>query len=322
MNLYQIIKDAKRIGIAGHVKPDGDCTGSCLGLFHYIQTHFKKEVHVFLEPIPAVFDFLANSDRIEDAKDYTGANFDIFFALDCGDTDRLGAAKELFLKADYTICIDHHISNQAFADENYIYPHASSTSELVFELIDDEHLSLSKELAECLYVGIVHDTGVFQYSSTSSQTMAIAGKLMDTGIDFSKIVDDTFYSRTYIQTQILGQALLKSQLRLNNQIIVSTISLDDLEQFQATSQDLEGIVAQLRLTKNTAVAIFLYETANNVFKVSLRSNHLVNVSKVAENFGGGGHLKAAGATMEGKPEDVLKAVIDKIVEQTGWQENK
>ncbi len=322
MNLYQIIKDAKRIGIAGHVKPDGDCTGSCLGLFHYIQTHFKKDVHVFLEPIPTVFNFLTDSDQIEDAKNYAGAGFDVFFALDCGDLDRLGAAKELFSKAEYTICIDHHISNQAFADENYIYPHASSTSELVFELINDEHLSLSKELAECLYVGIVHDTGVFQYSSTSSQTMAIAGKLMDTGIDFSKIVDDTFYSRTFVQNQILGQALLKSQLRLNNQIIVSTILMEELEQFQATSQDLEGIVAQLRLTKNTAVAIFLYETAKNIFKVSLRSNHLVNVSKVAESFGGGGHLKAAGATVEGEQESVMNAVIEKIVEQTGWQENK
>ncbi len=315
MNLYQIIKDAKRIGIAGHVKPDGDCTGSCLGLFHYIQTHFKKDVHVFLEPIPTVFNFLTDSDQIEDAKNYAGAGFDVFFALDCGDLDRLGAAKELFSKAEYTICIDHHISNQAFADENYIYPHASSTSELVFELINDEHLSLSKELAECLYVGIVHDTGVFQYSSTSSQTMAIAGKLMDTGIDFSKIVDDTFYSRTFVQNQILGQALLKSQLRLNNQIIVSTILMEELEQFQATSQDLEGIVAQLRLTKNTAVAIFLCETAKNIFKVSLRSNHLVNVSKVAESFGGGGHLRAAGAYGKGTIEQIRDKVLKEVRKQ-------
>lgn len=320
MNLYQILKDAQRIGIAGHVKPDGDCTGSCLGLFNYIKTHFQKDVHVFLEPIPPVFQFLASADEIESAKDADGEKFDVFFALDCGDSERLGDAKPLFEQAEYNICIDHHISNQSFAAENYIYPHASSTSELVFELIDDEHLILTKDIAECLYVGIVHDTGVFQYSSTSSKTMSIAGRLMDTGINFTQIIDDTFYSKTFVQNQILGQALLMSRLYLDKHVIVSTISKDDLEKFYASTQDLEGIVAQLRLTKGTSVAVFLYELEEQIYKVSLRSSHHVNVSKIAESFGGGGHIKAAGATVRGSKQDVINEVLEKIKEQTSWQE--
>lgn len=322
MNLYQIIKDANRIGIAGHVKPDGDCTGSCLGLFQYIKTHFKKDVHVFLEPIPTVFHFLSDAARIENALDYNGEQFDVFFALDCGDLDRLGNAKKLFVEAKYNVCIDHHISNQSFADENYIFPHASSTSELIFELIDNENLHLTREIAECLYVGIVHDTGVFQYSSTSSKTMDIAGRLMNTGIDFSKIIDETFYSKTFVQNQVLGQALLNSKLCLQNHVITSIIDIDELSYYQATTQDLEGIVAQLRLTKGTDVAVFLYESPKDVYKISLRSNNSVNVSQIAESFGGGGHLKAAGATASGTFSSVMDAVLDKIKEQTGWQEIK
>ena len=112
-----------------------------------------------------------------------------------------------------TFCVDHHISNQNFADANYIFPEASSTCELVYELIDEE--KITKEIAECIYVGIVHDTGVFQYSCTSAKTMNIAGRLMEMGIDFSRIVDKTYYEKTYEQNRILGQALVDSQLFLD-----------------------------------------------------------------------------------------------------------
>lgn len=316
MNLHKIIENADRIAIAGHVKPDGDCTGSCLGLYNFINEYYHKEVHLFLEPIPRVFHFLQSADKVEDAKLFNGEKFDVFFALDCGDLGRLGDAGALFESAKKSICVDHHISNLAFADENYIFPHASSTCELIYDLV--EYQPITREIAECLYVGIVHDTGVFQYNSTSSKTMNIAGMLMDTGIEYTKIIDDTYYSKTFEQNKALGKALLNCELLFEGKLIFSSISGEELQLFGADTQDLDGIVSQLRLTKDTEAAVFLYETEDGCQKVSMRSNGLVNVASITESVGGGGHMRAAGATVSGSCEQVKQLIMDKIKEQTGW----
>ena len=195
MKLEEQLYDVKRVAIAGHVKPDGDCVGSTLAVYNYIRKyHPEMEVELHLEPIPNIFKFLANADKI-DSSYIEKEPYDLFIALDCGDEKRLGNAVKYFHAAKRTFCVDHHISNQNFADANYIFPEASSTCELVYELIDEE--KITKEIAECIYVGIVHDTGVFQYSCTSAKTMNIAGRLMEMGIDFSRIVDKTYYEKTY-----------------------------------------------------------------------------------------------------------------------------
>lgn len=152
----------RTVGIAGHVRPDGDCVGSTLALYNYIKNYYPTlEVTLFLEPIPNIFKFLNRSEEIVNTPDTDVSQFDLFFALDCGDTGRLGPFADFFLNAKSTVCIDHHVSNQAFAGDNYIFPEASSTCELVFELMEEERIT--KEIAECLYTGMVHDTGVFQY---------------------------------------------------------------------------------------------------------------------------------------------------------------
>ena len=160
---------------------------------------------------------------------------------------RLGFSEPLFEKAGETLCIDHHISNEAFADYNYIVPDASSTSELIFTLLEKE--KISKAVAEALYMGIVHDTGVFQYSCTSPETMEIAAELMRKGINGSEIIEKTYYEKTYIQNQILGRALLESMLIMDKRCIVSVIRQRSMRFFQAQPTDLEGIVSQLRQTK-------------------------------------------------------------------------
>lgn len=303
----------KTVAIAGHVRPDGDCAGSCLATYNYIKDNYPQiEVTLYLEPIPNIFKFLARADEIvhscEEEKVY-----DLFIAQDCGDTKRLGDAAKYFETAGRTICVDHHVSNDSFADENYIFPKASSTSELVFELIGEAQVT--KEIAECIYVGMVHDTGVFQYSCTSARTMEIAGKLMDKGIDFSKIVDDTFYTKTFEQNQILGKALLKSELHSDGKIITSVITLEEMEQYHVLPKHLDGIVNQLRVTKNVEVAVFLYENEDGTYKVSTRSNGLVNVAELAVIFGGGGHDRAAGFSIEGTPDAIIEKVVNEIKKQ-------
>ncbi len=307
------LSGVKTVAIAGHVRPDGDCAGSCLATYNYIKYNYPEiEVTLYLEPIPNIFKFLARADEIihscEEDKVY-----DLFIAQDCGDTKRLGNAAKYFETAKKTICVDHHISNDSFADENYIFPDASSTSELVFELIGEE--KITKEIAECIYVGMVHDTGVFQYSCTSAKTMEIAGKLMEMGIDFSKIVDDTFYTKTFEQNKILGKALLKSELHSNGKIITSVITTEEMKQYHVLPKHLDGIVNQLRVTKDVEVAVFLYENEDGTYKVSTRSNGLVNVAELAVAFGGGGHNRAAGFSMEDTPDAIIAKVVAEIEKQ-------
>ena len=307
------LEGVQTVAIAGHVRPDGDCVGSCLATYNYIKDNYPKiEVTLYLQPIPNIFKFLSRADEImhscEEDKTY-----DLFIAQDCGDLKRLGDAAKYFETAKKTICVDHHVSIDNFADENYIFPYASSASELVFGLIGEK--SITKKIAECIYVGMVHDTGVFQYSCTSAKTMEIAGKLMEMGIDFSKIVDETFYTKTFEQNQILGKALLNSRLLLDGKMIASVITMEEMKQYHVLPKHLDGIVNQLRVTKGVEAAVFLYENEDGSYKVSTRSNGLVNVAELAVKFGGGGHERAAGFSMEGTPEDLIEKVAFEIEKQ-------
>ncbi len=311
--LNKILGGVKEIAIGGHVRPDGDCVGSCMGLRQYITENYPdKKVTVYLEEIPDSFQFLKGTEEIR-SEIPENKVYDLFICLDCGDKGRLGFSAPLFEQAAYTFCVDHHISNVSFAMDNVIRPDASSTSELVYELLDKKRIS--KETAEALYLGIVHDTGVFQYSCTSPDTMRAAAVLMEKGINAPEIIHDTFYEKTYNQNQILGHALLESILLLDGQCIATYVRQKEMEFYGVKPKDLEGIVSQLRNTKDTKVAIFMYELKLNEFKVSLRSNDDVDVSKIAQYFGGGGHKKAAGFTMTGQPFDVLNNVSAQIVAQ-------
>lgn len=307
------LADVSSVAIAGHIKPDGDCTGSTLALYNYIKNSYPNiSVTLYLEPIPNLFKFLQRSAEI--VSDFSAdAQYDLFFSLDCGDGGRLGGAVKYFEAAKKTVCIDHHISNQSFADVNYIVPDASSTSELVYGLLDEE--KITREIAECLYVGIIHDTGVFQYSCTSSRTMNIAGRLMDKGIDYPDIVDKTFFEKTFEQNLILGTALLKATRHFEGRCISSIITAKDMADCNALPKHLEGIVAQLRSTRGVDAAILIYETSDGQQKVSMRSNGAVDVAAIAVRHGGGGHIRAAGITMDGKPEEILQILLDEVKAQ-------
>lgn len=312
-NLSSQLQNVATVAILGHVRPDGDCVGSCLATWNYIRTWYPEiSADVYLEPIPNIFRFLKGAGEIRNSFEKE-CTYDLCIVQDCGDKGRLGEAVIYFETAKRTLCIDHHISNASFADENYIFPGASSTSELVFDLIGEAHVT--KEIAECIYVGMVHDTGVFQFNSTTAKTMNIAGKLMEKGIDFTKIVDETFFTKTYNQNRIMGKVLMESRLCLDGKCIVGLVTRGDMEAFEVLPKHLDGIVNQLRVTKGVEAAIFLYENEDGGFKASLRSNGAVNVAKVAMVFGGGGHVMAAGASMNGPAEEIIKQLCEKIDEQ-------
>ena len=313
MRLDEHLSTVKTVAIAGHVRPDGDCIGSCMALYLYIKKNYPDiKAQVFLEPIPEEFLFIKDADKISHDFKTDVESFDLFICIDC-EKGRLGEAEKIFDAAKKTINIDHHISNTGTGDVTYIVPTASSACELVYECVDKD--KLDKEIAQSIYTGMVTDTGVFKYNSTSPRTYEIAGKLTAFGFDFTDLIDHVFYEKTYLQNQILGRALLESMLLMDGKVIVSSVSRQTMDFYGVTGNDLDGIVNQLMFTIGTDVAIFMYEDEPLMYRVSLRSNGVIDVSKVAKLLGGGGHIRASGCTINGTFHDAINSITKYIHQQ-------
>lgn len=307
MTIDAYMKDVQSVVISGHVKPDGDCIGSVLALYNYLGKNYPEiETDVYLEESSGTFRFLKGFDKINSRYDKE-QTYDLFIALDCSTRERLGEAEKYFETAGHTLCLDHHVSNEGYADENYIYGDMSSACEVLYGFLDPE--KLDKAIAECLYTGIVTDTGVFKYSSTSPDTMRIAAALMEFGLNTNWIIDEAFYAKSWNENRILGYALTKSVLDADGQIVYSVLSQEEMERFGVTTKNMEGIVSQLRLTRGVTCAFFMYECGPCQYKVSFRTDDPVDGNVLASIFGGGGHVRASGCTVCGEPEDCLEAIL-------------
>ena len=267
----EILNGVSCMAIAGHVRPDGDCIGSCLGLYQYLRDNRPEiQADVYLEDPRPEFSYLPGFSEVK------------------------------------TSCEEKtydHVTNTEYCEINHVEPDASSACEVLFGLLEEE--KISEPCAEALYTGIVTDSGVFQYSSTSPHTMRVAAALMEKGVPFTRIIEDAFFKKTYVQNQIMGRTLTESIMLLDKQCIVGIVRKKVMDFYGLTPGDMDGIVSQLKNTEGVHVSIFLYELEPQVFKVSLRSDELVDVSKIAAVFGGGGHIRAAGCTMSGSPYDVI-----------------
>ncbi|MEE1442240.1 MAG: bifunctional oligoribonuclease/PAP phosphatase NrnA [Blautia sp.] len=307
------LAEVNTVAIAGHVRPDGDCVGSCMGLYLYLKENYPEiATDVYLELPGEQFSFLSCFEEIKTAYE-PGKVYDLLITLDVSDKNRIGVALEGYETAKKRVCIDHHISNRGLGDVNEIRPNASSTCEVLYTLLEEE--KVSKVVAEALYTGMVHDTGVFQYSCTSPETMRIAAKLMEKDIPFTKIVEESFYEKTYVQNQILGRCLMESILIMDGKCVIGVVKKKMMDFYHVEPKDLDGIVQQLRVIKGVEVAIFIYEVKPQEFKVSLRSKGKVNVNEVASYFGGGGHVLAAGCTFHGSVYDVMNNLLEIIEKQ-------
>lgn len=316
--IEDLLQGAEKICITGHIRPDGDCVGSTLGLRRYLlDANPSLQVDVCLEPAPASFAMLDGFDTIQL---YNGEAYDLCFILDVSEKERLGKNAGCMENADRVVCIDHHVTNKGLVEESYVKPDAAATCELLFDMMEEDRIS--QAAAECLYLGIVHDTGVFKHSNTTRHTMEAAGILMEKGVNQSRIINDTFYAKTHLQNQLLGRALMESIVFCDGRCIVSMLRRKTMDFYRATPADLDGIIDQLRVTKGVECAIFLYEQEFRVYKVSLRSNEKVDVSKVAAYFGGGGHIRAAGCTMSGSFYDVVNNLSERIVAQLDGEDRE
>ena len=307
--LWGTISNAARVGIAGHIRPDGDCIGSCVALYNYILRNFTCETDLYLEEIPENFKLLKNVDDVisvyPDVPPY-----DLFIAVDCGDFERLGKAGKYLKEARMSFCLDHHDTNTGYAVKNRVVPKAAAAAEALFDLMDPE--LIDRDVAEALYLAIVHDTGVFKHSNTTRHTMEVAGRLLDYGVSSSKIIDGTFYEKTYLQNQILGRCLMESIVVLGGKVIFSAVNRKVQALYGLESSDTEGVIDQLRVTKGVEVAILLKEMNPQVWRVSMRSCTMVNVAEICMKYGGGGHIRAAGCIMNGSMHDVINALLKEI----------
>lgn len=200
--LESMLDGVKSVAILGHIRPDGDCLGSTLGLYNYLGNKYPGiHARVYLEEAAEKFAYLKGFDEIRHEPD--DRVYDLCVCLDSGDMGRLGKFSCYFERARDSICLDHHVTNTRYASANLVVADASSTCEVLYGQLDEAYID--RTVAECLYTGLIHDTGVFKYSCTSAKTMEIAGKLMEKGIDFGAIIDNSFYRKTYVQNQILEE---------------------------------------------------------------------------------------------------------------------
>ncbi len=271
---------------------------------------------MYLDNPKPVFGHIDCMDEIKTELD-GDKEYDLFVTCDVSAKDRLAIAGPYFDTAKRTACIDHHISNSGFAQVNHIRGEVSSACEVLYGLFDPE--KVVRTIAVPIYTGMVHDTGVFQYSSTSPETMRIAGELMKTGFNFSKIIDESFYQKTYVQNQVMGRVLAESILLLDGKCIIGYLKKRDMEFYGVDGKDLDGIVSQLRLTAGVEVAMLSMK-----WKLRLSSfpafQRKCGCKQIAVYFGGGGHMRAAGCDLQGSVYDVINNVTEQICKQFQEQE--
>lgn len=319
--MIDIVKEcegAQSIGITGHINPDGDCVGSVMALWQFLSKVYPEaQIDVMIEKPMDVFNCIKGVSGI--VTDYSGDTvYDVMFVVDSV-PDRCGEAVRYIETAKKVINIDHHVSNQGGCDVDYIVPGVSSAAEVVYELIaqkEDYKKLIDSDIAQSLYIGIIHDCGVMQYSNTSPKTLRIVADLIEFGFDFSKIINETFYEKTQVQSKLLGEALMYSYTLMNGRVMVSVTDMETLRKYGADKKDLSGIVNQLLMVRGVDVAVYIYEVGENAYKVSMRScTDDIDLAKVSSHFGGGGHVRAAGCNLEGTSEEVLQKIMEQLALQ-------
>lgn len=312
-NIIQMIKESNSIYIASHINPDGDNVGSTLALTMALKK-MNKDVTPLLEgELPSDYKFLPKIDLY---KDYSGEMhpIDLFIAVDSGDIERLGKNKPILNISKNVINIDHHISNTNFGNINLVDMEASATGEIIYHLIKEMGIEIDIDMATCLYTAISTDTGSFIYDNVTADTHIIIADLIRIGIDKSNINIQLYGSRSMEKTRLFIEALSTLKLFNDNKIAMVQVTKKMLEDTGTTLDDTEGIISFVREIESVEVACILKESEDLKTKISMRSKRYINVSDIANNFNGGGHIRAAGGTIYENIKDAEPIVVNKIKE--------
>ncbi|HVL65463.1 MAG TPA: bifunctional oligoribonuclease/PAP phosphatase NrnA [Actinomycetota bacterium] len=296
---------ASTVALATHVNPDGDAIGSLLAASLALRSLGKETFASWGESpleVPETYAFLPGVDTLLQPEDVP--QVDLFVALDCGAADRLGALEDAVVSAPRSVNIDHHPGNDGFATINIVVEDASSTAEIVTRLLEDLGAPMTREVATCLYTGIVTDTGRFQYANTTPEVLRLAADLLARGVPAPQVAQEVFESAPFGYLKLTGVVLDRARLHEEERFVYSWVTRDDLSSSGVESNETDKLVDLVRATRSADVAAIFKERPDGTWRVSLRSKGPRSVGAIARAHGGGGHELAAGFTAS----DVRRAV--------------
>ena len=322
-DVLRLLREGERFALICHTSPDGDTLGSamalCLGL-----EKLGKEAAVFCDmPVPYLLRDLPGRERVQLpatlAPGYTAV------AVDCAYQERMGACAALFEQGARRLNIDHHITNTRYGEANLIDPQAGATGEIVWQVLRELQVEPDAAIGMCIYTAVSTDTGNFMYSNTTPRSLQTASETLQTGFDLAGLCAHLFRERSLSRARMIGACAANMQLLGGGRIAVSAVTQEEMKRLEVKGEDAEGAVEFLRDIDTVEAAGFLREVEPGVYKVSLRSKTVVNVSDIARRMGGGGHVCAAGCTVRGDREKVLEQIggaLQKALEEgAGWTES-
>jgi len=310
-NVVSSMLESKRIGISFHTSPDGDSIGSSLALMQGLMK-LNKEVYILCDDkTPEVYNFLPYFKSLNNASNTIKDGTDCIVVLDCGSYNRISVNLNAYPKNYTLINVDHHITNELYGDINFIDTHASAVGEIVYNILRELKVSIDENIGICLYTSIVTDTGGFKYSNTTTETHNIIGELIKTGINFSEVHRLIFENKKYERVKLYGSVINSMYLTHNDKVCVMKLTSEILNSFSNKASDTSDIISIGMEIDTVEVAILLKEMSEGV-KISLRSKSIVDVRKIAETFGGGGHTRAAGLSIDKSLNEVENIILNAV----------
>lgn len=307
------LKESKTVLLYPHIVIDGDTLGSSIALCAALRK-LGKTAHILIEDeIPSYLRFLDNDYCTYDR--HIIDKPDISIAIDCSDIGRLPLRREKFQSGKSSINLDHHKTNQLFADMNYIDENASATSEIIFDLLKLMEVKIDVEIAEGIYTAIITDTGNFQYTNTTKKTHLITAELFDIGIDLEKISVEIYQNVRFEQIKIACEIFSNMEMLFDGKANIAFVTQEMLKKTGTLMEETEGVISTLRNIRGVEISAFLKEKHNSEIKVSLRSKTYGDVAVIAQKHGGGGHQKAAGCTLNTTLEEAKKLITAEIIAQ-------
>lgn len=302
------IKSSEKIVVLTHESPDGDAIGSSLAMKLMLE-QLGKQADVIIPEYSRLFNFLPSADQIK--TDSEIKNYDLAISVDCADLKRL-AKNEYFENATKTIVIDHHGSNKMYGDLNYVNPVSPACCEVLVGMFSYFKIDITKELGTCLETGIITDTGGFRHDGVNPETFEFTAELMRKGVNIPDIYKRTLRTNTKSNFLLLKKAIERMEILEEGQITYTYITMEDEEEVNAEPGDHEGLVEVGRDIEGVEVSIFVRQKDENTYKISLRTSEKVNASDVCLMFGGGGHPRAAGASIQGDLEQVKEKIVKEV----------
>ncbi|MDR1834259.1 MAG: bifunctional oligoribonuclease/PAP phosphatase NrnA [Fusobacteriaceae bacterium] len=306
------LKQGGRMILTTHVNPDGDAIGATLGLYHGLKKlvpdgRIQSLRIVLQDKAPDTTRFLDGFDRIEQYREEERYPCDILVCLDSADLKRCGKTAAL-AENTYVVNIDHHITNPGYGRLNYVRD-ISSTSEIIYDLLKDAGISVDVAVGECLYTGLVNDTGNFSHDNVSPATFAMAADLIGAGVDNARVIREFLQKKSWGAVKLIGEAMFRMAYFPEERLAFFSLSYEEMRRLNGRKEDTESIVERLIEYEEALTALFLREEEDGSIKGSLRTKSVAcDLSKIAVSFGGGGHKKAAGFSSKLKAGEILKKI--------------